>query len=234
VCKNADICSELGSDPASWSTCAPLPPPEWFRDQLRPLKSAFNAAAVGDIEGARKSLAGMRRQDLQVWYDLHGQNSGKYRAKHFLVTVPPRVQPEPKRWKPNVGMQDTLLYRDHFRCRYCGIPVISERILDLFQKLVGVNYFKAKGRSNIERHGAVMAFRANFDHVIPRTLGGSDNEGNLVVACWSCNYGKWNYTLAQLGITDPRERPAAAIDNWDGLSSLVSGLKTTLRRVKII
>jgi len=34
---------------------------------------------------------------------------------------------------------------------------------------------------------------ATIDHVIPRRLGGSDDENNLVAACQPCNSRKWAY-----------------------------------------
>jgi hypothetical protein len=34
-------------------------------------------------------------------------------------------------------------------------------------------------------------------------LGGRTDESNLVTSCWSCNYGKANYTVEQIGISNP-------------------------------
>ena len=39
------------------------------------------------------------------------------------------------------------------------------------------------------------------DHVIPRSLGGSDTWGNLVCACSACNNKKGDLTLREAGIT---------------------------------
>jgi hypothetical protein len=42
---------------------------------------------------------------------------------------------------------------------------------------------------------------------------------NLVTSCWSCNYGKLDATLEQIGISNPLERGINKIDDWDGLST---------------
>jgi 5-methylcytosine-specific restriction endonuclease McrA len=87
--------------------------------------------------------------------------------------------------------------------------------------MVGRDVFRAS-RTNQERHGVVLAFRANIDHVVPWKLGGKSDDSNLVTACWSCNYGKAQYTLDQIGLDDPRDRkPKMLIDGWDGLTSFI-------------
>lgn len=44
---------------------------------------------------------------------------------------------------------------------------------------------------------------------------------NLVTSCQSCNYGKYNYTLEQLGLDDPRIRPPSPFSDWTGLTEYV-------------
>lgn len=38
------------------------------------------------------------------------------------------------------------------------------------------------------------------DHRIPRASGGSDDDDNLVTACWSCNRGKFNIPPPVIGV----------------------------------
>lgn len=97
------------------------------------------------------------------------------------------------------------------------------QVLAAFARVVGVKAFRATG-TNEERHGAVLAFRANVDHVVPWRLGGATSPDNLVTACWSCNCGKAGYTMEQLGIDDPRN-VSACVDKWDGLLSHLRGLQ---------
>jgi predicted nucleic acid-binding Zn ribbon protein len=58
-----------------------------------------------------------------------------------------------------------------------------------------------------------------IDHVIPLTLGGTNYEGNLAPACWSCNSSKnnslvsaWRYSLKIKAIATPLvHRPPAIV-----------------------
>ncbi len=50
------------------------------------------------------------------------------------------------------------------------------------------------------------------------------NPSNLVTSCGPCNYGKAHYTIEQMGLDDPFDRPATP-DGWDGLLSYLEGLK---------
>jgi HNH endonuclease len=71
-------------------------------------------------------------------------------------------------------------------------------------------------------HGSVIAHRGVVDHVVPRKRGGRTEPGNLVTACYPCNFGKAHYTLEELGMCAPRP---AMRDGWDGLQGLVPALK---------
>lgn len=48
----------------------------------------------------------------------------------------------------------------NWRCCYCGGPM---------------------------EEGGKSSKRATFEHVIPRHLGGADNDANLVISCTGCN-----------------------------------------------
>lgn len=102
--------------------------------------------------------------------------------------------------------------KDAYICQYCGIRVIPKEVLSLYSQIVGRDNFTPTG-TNKGRHGVVLAFRANADHVVPRSRGGTVELGNLVTCCWSCNYGKANYTVEEIGIRDPRDR-IKTYENW--------------------
>ena len=69
-------------------------------------------------------------------------------------------------------------------------------------------------------HGAFYAMTASIDHVVPHCAGGTNEETNLVTACWSCQFGKERHSLEELGLLDPRDRHPIK-DGWDGLERLV-------------
>jgi 5-methylcytosine-specific restriction endonuclease McrA len=57
-------------------------------------------------------------------------------------------------------MRFYILTRDGFKCKYCGRSPATDQVI------------------------------LQVDHVVPRKLGGDENENNLVTACRDCNYGK--------------------------------------------
>jgi len=62
----------------------------------------------------------------------------------------------------SAGLRFEVLRRCNFACYYCGVPA------SLGLKVLHV------------------------DHVIPVSLGGTNDPWNLVAACWDCNAGKAN------------------------------------------
>lgn len=224
MCRGAHTCSELGSEPANWSTRAPLVPPLWFEDQLDLFNDAVQSASTGDVARAVEILGSMQSDHLREWYVEHGQNSGGFRHRHL--------------GKPGVGSTPTatddtrlssrlerdVFKRDGYRCRYCGHRVVPNGALRAFRDVVGTEVFPT-GRSNAQRHGVEVAFRAGADHVVHWKLGGPTSMENLVTACWSCNFGKYYFTLQQIGLDDPRTRPPVLSGSWDGLVSLIPALR---------
>lgn len=227
MCRKQQTCSELGTDPTLWDRRAPLPVPGWFHDELRKFAVAVTAAADGKVLESIRLLEQVRSSYLRQWYVEHGQLSGMYRTNHFDLPVPeaPDTPLDPIR-SPDRHTREVLA-RDGFRCRYCGLEVVPKNVLAAYSAAVGLEAFRATG-TNAERHGAVLAFRANVDHVIPWKLGGKTAPENLVTACWACNYGKAGYTLEQMGLEDPRAYPPE-VDDWDGLSSLRVALQAAAR-----
>jgi len=222
-------CTELGSDVTAWSKLAPLMPPEWFDVQVTAFAEAVRLAASGEAPAARIQLGTIRGTDLQTWFIEHGQMSGMVREHHLNRPQPVAtgIYRDPVRSPQRFAK--AALQRDGYRCRYCGVRLVPKGVLEAFSGVVGRDVFGIKGR-NLERHGVVLAFRANVDHVVPWTLGGRTDMENLVSACWCCNYGKSSYTLEQIGLDDPRLRPTPESDGWDGLTSSLPGLRANAVR----
>jgi 5-methylcytosine-specific restriction endonuclease McrA len=66
-----------------------------------------------------------------------------------------------------------ILNRDGWRCRYCSVTLVD--------------------------HGSMRPEpddQATVDHVVPRSMRGSNHESNLVAACRKCNCAKGNRLLA--------------------------------------
>jgi hypothetical protein len=82
---------------------------------------------------------------------------------------------------------------------------MPKKLFKKAQSLIGKTYLPL-GSTNLTRSGFYLMFVATLDHVLPLSLGGRTNESNLVTSCWSCNYGKANFTVEQIGINNPLDR----------------------------
>ena len=110
----------------------------------------------------------------------------------------------------------SVFKRDGWHCRFCSIRVIDPRVRKRLSEMF--DEFRW-GRRNLEKH-ACLAVLASHDHVIPRRWGGSNEENNLVTACWPCQFSRSSYRIEDCGIFDPRTRPPIA-DGWDGLGRIL-------------
>jgi 5-methylcytosine-specific restriction endonuclease McrA len=137
-------------------------------------------------------------------------------------TVP---KTERDRRHPNPATEAAVLARDGYRCRYCGIPVVDASIRKIAHRLYP-NAVPWIENDEHNQHAAFQCFWLQYDHVVPHSHGGSSSEDNVVVTCALCNYGKDQYTLRQLGISDPRLRPPEPV-SWDGLERLRAFSPTT-------
>jgi 5-methylcytosine-specific restriction endonuclease McrA len=108
----------------------------------------------------------------------------------------------------------SLLERDGYHCRFCGIPVIRAEI----RKRIHAAYPEALrwGSRNADQHAGFQALWLTYDHLVPHARGGTNDSENLVVACQPCNCGRLNLTLEEVGLSDPRSREPVRSE-WDGL-----------------
>jgi len=213
-------CSELGADASLWSGQTPIPKPNWIGESLTIFIAAFREAINGNVEASASLLANSPDSALRDWFDVHGQNSGTWRYKALRVGTPEKSLPlDPM--KSFSRYETSLFARDNFRCRYCGSQVIPKKVFTRFQEIVGKEILPLGG-TNANRSGYSLMFYATLDHVFPHSLGGRTDEGNLVTCCWSCNYGKMNYTLEQLGLVDPFSRPPISEPEWSGLTDYLA------------
>jgi hypothetical protein len=229
--RNANRCSVLGNDPSAWSQYAPLHPDTALVESLPFFERAVRAAAEGQVERSKDELLGVQSDAIRTWYIEHAQIAGNARR---AALGRPRSLPYSGRIDPLAYPRPAdlaaVLVADGHRCRYCQRPVVHKDVLKLLQAIVGKNAFPI-GPTNLATHGAVLAHRAVADHVVPRKRGGPTGDGNLVTACYPCNFGKAEHTLEELGLLAPRP---AVVDGWDGLHSLVPALKAQALRVRSV
>lgn len=116
------------------------------------------------------------------------------------------------------GQKATLLARDGYHCRFCGIGLV----LPETRILISQSYPEAVrwGTRNSDQHAGFQAIELQYDHIIPHARGGTNEIDNMVVACAPCNCGRSSLTLDEVGISDPRLREPART-HWDGLRRFI-------------
>ena len=203
MCKqgDAEFCSELGRDSSSWSSDAPLKKPDWIKDSFELLVDAITYASAGKVNLARSILKNSKDLEMRTWYNVHAQNIAQWRFDTFKVKSPDPVLPlDPV--KTFSKFESKLFARDNYKCQYCSDYVVPKKVFKKAQSLIGSTDLPL-GRTNLTRSGFYLMFVATLDHVVPWSLGGRTDESNLVTSCWSCNYGKANFTVEQIGIKTP-------------------------------
>ncbi len=224
MCRWKNNCTELDLDSRKWDIYCPLRPPIWIDSQVDIFCDALEDFIQGDKETCLDKLSKIRNAEMQTWFIEHGQMSWKHR-KNILQLAPPMAVDislrdtlrEPKKY------QEEVFLRDWYRCRYCGNRLISQKLIRNFVKRLDSPFFH-RGETNLDTHGIVHMTWPVADHVIPWNLGGRTHPSNLVSACAACNYGKDRFTLDQLWLENPFNRPPITA-SWDGLSSKLSELQ---------
>lgn len=194
------------------------------------LSRAADALISGDNELACVFL---READMPVLHEHATRIMGKlndeiHRYRPIKGTPHPSTpDARGKRRMPSASVQDAVYERDGYRCRYCGCRVVLKAVRTAMKAIVpsGINW---PSDSDKGKHGAFLALQACVDHLVPREKGGDDDPGNLVTACWPCNFGKMNYLIEELSLADPRSRPPVC-DEWDGLARAVKKLNSLAR-----
>ncbi len=145
---------------------------------------------------------------------LWGKNSPYVQRRDVADAPLPVPRAERMKRLPTMAEQAGLHLRDGYRCRFCGIPVIRRQVRDRFCKLYPE--VARWGKTNESQHTALQTMWAQYDHILPHSRGGSTLLDNLVVTCAPCNFGRVHYTLAEVGLADPRTREPIRSE-WDGL-----------------
>lgn len=225
MCRGKAACEVLGTDVSKWSKICPLPLPDYFEESLTTFSQAVAELAGGNIEKSIEKLKECKSEAVGSFFIEHGQQSAYFRVSNRkeidAENRPLNKSNKTPRLLPKVEKQ--VFIRDSYRCRYCGLRIISKEIFAQYSRIVGANLFSVQ-RKNSLRNGLTLGLRGVADHVEPYASGGETRIENLVTSCYSCNFGKAGYTFEQLGLEDPRCRPPAE-DDWQGLTEYLPALK---------
>lgn len=216
------------TDPNFWMIRNSLMPATRDMERAADLLSAASDMILKDRD--EEAIALIQQADITDLFDLREQacrappvfSVHRLRKVANLLPKIPKGQRDPQ-FASESPLGETVFRRDGWRCRYCGCRVIPSKVRRWMDKrLPGTIRW---GRANLECHAGFWTLWGSVDHVIPHSLGGRNKVENLVTACMTCNFARENYTLEQLGLTDPRSRPPV-LDGWDGLTRLFAKAAT--------
>jgi len=192
----------------------PLPEHDVAADLL---SNAVDAILRKDLTQAQEMV---RRADLHVLFDhttlVKGRKDKRIQRKRKVEMPALQVSKIAIRM-PSENGKMALFARDLWRCRFCDCRVVPPAVRSAMRAFLpdAIPWSENEGY-----HGGFFAMSASVDHVVPHSAGGSNEDENLVTACWACQFGRGAYSLAELGLLDPRERPPVN-DGWDGLMRLL-------------
>jgi len=209
----------------------PLDPPPEIEIAADLLGAAADAALAGEPERAAALLQQANIASLWAYADL-AMNGPKSVKKSVTASYLDRQSPNVG--MPSLTIQRSIFRRDGYRCRYCGCRVVHKEARSVLTSHFpeAAPWPGGKGGDKL-KHGAFYAINSVIDHVVPRSQGGDNSPENLVTACWPCNFHKEDYSLDDLGLSDPRLRPPV-VDDWDGLERLVSLGRMTTNRAQVV
>lgn len=210
-------------------TCL-LPPIPEHEIAAKILGDAADAILVGDLKLARDLVW---RADMPVLYDhaflvMNGKDPRIQRKRPLRIPTVKVAKIAAR--MPSSEATKALFARDGWRCRFCSCRVFSPKARNAMRAALpgAIRWSEAEGF-----HGAFYAMMASVDHVVPYSVGGTNEDENLVTACWSCQFGRSELLLEAVGLLDPRARPPVK-DSWDGLERLLprSALSPAVVRTK--
>lgn len=183
-------------------------------DAARMLDAAVSAYQTGYRELASQLVEAAKIPTVGEWgYSIWGAKSPYIQLQKSASSIYHTVSRIEARM-PTQDQKRLLHQRDGYHCRFCNIPVIRaevrKKFCSTFPELL------IWGPKNDQQHVAFQTLWAQYDHVIPHSVGGSNDLENLVVTCGPCNFGRMAYTLEDVGLFDPRHREPVR-STWDGL-----------------
>ena len=214
--KNAALLhDEIGTNPAFWNKNCLVPYPKEFDQQIDLVAEAIRIAQSSPGL-AREITQSLDAEPMKRWFIDVALWSGAWRAE-ILGNHKKAVRGLGVRKIVSQTKLDELFARDKWRCRYCGIRVAGNRKhFKKFANTIGMPELIA-GRTDESRHGLYLMLMASYDHVKPVNQEGTNDSTNLVTACWCCQFGKYKYSLDELGLTGPIDPKLVKSDSWAGL-----------------
>ncbi len=226
MCHKSKFCTELNKDAEKWNKLCPLPLPNYFNEAVDGFTRAISEIVKGGFKESLKALEECNSEAVGRFFIEHGQQSSYSRVfdwKKVKIENKLKKRSNPSPRNPTGRLTREVYERDYYRCRYCGSKIITKEVFREYSRIIGSNNFSV-ARKNSERNGLTLGLRGVVDHVHPHSLGGRTELDNLVTSCYSCNFGKAEYTLEQVKIESPYSRQPKD-DGWRGLTEFLPALK---------
>jgi len=205
----------LGAIPSTWPSHCLIPYPAEFDSQIDRLGQALKLVNT-DPDQSRDLVKMIDSGEMKRWFIDVALKSGAWRAK-FNGVSDSDVNKSRRRKTISQKRLEALFDRDKWRCRYCGIRVAGNRKhFREFAEAIRMPEL-VSGRTDESRHGIYLMLMASYDHVKPHSEGGSNDDSNLVTSCWSCQFGKYRYSIKELGLQNPFDREPVVLGDWCGL-----------------
>lgn len=194
-------------------TCFLSPPSEAI-EAAGLLKQAQIAHSHGNKDLATDLIKQADMPSIRAWTEsLWGKASPHVMATAIAMTIDfAKIEVR----MPNTAEKAALHQRDGYHCRFCGLPLVRAEV----RKRISLLYPEALtwGRTNLSQHAAFQAMWVQYDHLLPHAKGGTNELDNLVITCAPCNFARMDWTLDEVGISNPFLREPIKSD-WDGLEA---------------
>ena len=179
------------------------------------LDCAISAHFSGNSDQAASLIKQANMPAIREWTESLWGPGGPFSKPKTIPNSPPYIPKKQRMARmPSTADKHSLLIRDGYHCRFCGIPVIRaetrNRIKDAYPHAL------QWGSTNKAQHASFQAMWAQYDHLLPHARGGTSDLENMVITCAPCNYGRTDCTLEEVGLADPRLREPVS-SPWDGL-----------------
>ncbi len=184
------------------------------------MADAVSAHQAGDFDGAERLFRMADMQKIREWTESIWGAKSPYNTiieVSTSVLLVPKKDRAPSRM-PNEDEKKSLIDRDGYHCRFCGIPLVRSRVRTVLHSIYKQSI--PWGRKSQEQHAGFQAMWLQYDHIVPHARGGTNSLDNLVITCAPCNYGRMNYLLEEFGLAHPFSRDPAK-SSWDGLERVL-------------
>lgn len=190
------------------------------------LDRAAGAHLVGDYSAAETLIEAADIPAVRAWTEsLWGNKAAnpdqwKYHRFRPVPVAPPHLPTGQRTAErmPSSAERKSIIARDGRNCVFCGIPLVRSEVRAALVRAYpsGLSW----GSTNKSQHAALQCMWMQFDHILPHSRGGDNSPENIVITCAPCNYGRWHWTLEEVGLMDPRLLPVHRT-SWDGLERVL-------------